>query len=122
MSKRPQSEFIKTLIMEIRSLKLTFNMASDYVVQAVYERVMKQINLAEAKDTASLAKAVQQTLKDYSGLIQEFTNEGDDKCLLEEAEIFCSKNEAFKDQFHIILQSMYKLEILKDSSIIHWGE
>ena len=42
--------------------------------------------------------------------------------LIEETEIFCAKNDSFKDQFHIILQAMWKLKLVKGEQILNWGK
>lgn len=40
---RPHDEFIKSLIMEIKSLKLTYNVQNAYVTETVFNIVMKTI-------------------------------------------------------------------------------
>ena len=123
---RPHDEFIKSLLMEIKSLKLTFNVQNELVVETVFNIIMKTIQdqpKASALTTAQLAVKIQKTLKSYEDLIKDFMgSQEDERVLVEEAELLCAKEEIFGSTFHVILQCMFKLELIKDSVIIEWGK
>jgi len=42
--------------------------------------------------------------------------------LVEEAEILCAKYSFMSNAFHLLMQSMYKLELIKDKHVEDWGE
>jgi len=108
--------------MEIKSLKLTFNVQNAYVTETVFNIVMKSIQ-CDGLNAQQLAGKIQKVLKDYCELLADFTSSNEDKrVLIEEAELFCAKNTEFLSHFHITLQCMYKLELVLDTQILEWGK
>lgn len=112
------------MIMEARSLKLTFNVQNEFVTETLFKVISKVLFLDKQDDLTAvqLATKISKTLNDYKGLIKDFmSSKNEQEVLLEETEIFCSKNEGFRNQFHVMLQCMYKVDLVSDVVIVRWG-
>jgi len=109
VSPRPHDEFIKSMVMEIKSLKLTFNVQNEFVTEAIFNSIMKFDFIDKASDfkdltNEQLAGKVLKTLKAYQNLIKDFiSGENEQIVLVEEAEILCAKHEVLVSAFHLIM-------------------
>jgi len=41
--------------------------------------------------------------------------------VIDEAEVYCANTSAFTESFHIIMQCLYKLDLVSESVILEWG-
>lgn len=93
------SEFIKQLIMETRSLKLTYNQGTHNCLETIFKKIMQLV--AASTENQQMAKNIVSTMTEYQQMLNEFATT--DTNLIEEAEIYCAENESVNNHFHIVL-------------------
>jgi hypothetical protein len=60
-------------------------------------------------------------LKKYKALLKDFcTSDEESKVFIEVAEIYCTQK--LKNSFHLIMQCLYTLDLIKDKFVLEWGE
>lgn len=123
----PGNQFMKSLIMEIKSLRLTNNINSTDVVNKTFNMVMDSVLLKQIESTqgkaSQVAKAIQGTLDTYIPIFEEFVNgDSEQATLINEIEKLCASKDSLKAMFHIFMQCLFKQEILGKQAVKKWGE
>jgi UDP-3-O-[3-hydroxymyristoyl] glucosamine N-acyltransferase len=135
VQKLSADRFNKNVSAEIRSCKLSYNVDNSVVLETLVPLLLKTVSIV---DTSALAVAqeVDKTLTFNSGLLREFCHEDNEmKFLLEEIECYFAPPKAIEKgkstsqiseqpsivlPFHIILQSLHKVNILSKEAILTW--
>lgn len=97
---------ISNAVMEMKSLKMTYNMGYSECVEAFFPVLFGHISLMEgsAEDTNKRAKNIQSFVTEWKTFIKDFVREDPDQyTLIRCAEIFAAENGAFTSTFHIII-------------------
>jgi hypothetical protein len=111
---------ISNAIMEMKSLKMTYNMGYSECVEAFFPIIFGHISSLEgsADDTAKRAKNIQSFLTEWKAFIKDFVREDPDQfTLIRCAEIFAAENAPFSSTFHIIIQVLFTLKVLSSQII-----
>ena len=115
---------ISNAIMEMKSLKMTYNMGYSECVEAFFPVLLGHISQMEGStdDTAKRAKNIQTFLTEWKNFIKDFVREDPDQfTLIRCTEIFAAENGAFNSSFHIIVQVFYTLKVLTGGIIQTWN-
>lgn len=119
---KTQEEFMRTLIMEIRSSKLKFAVEATDVVEVVFDQIIELIGDCETKE--QMQQKMKSILGQYKELLKEFcSSEEEQNHLIEETEIYCatSKNTKYRSLFHNFLQCYQGFGILPKDIILEWA-
>lgn len=111
-------------IMEMKSLKMTYNMEYSDCVEASFPVVLSQIAQMEGSsdDAGKRAKNIQTFLSEWKSFIKDFVREDSDQfTLLRCAEIFAAETPSFNSSFHLIVQVLYTLKVLSGDIIQQWS-
>ena len=105
--------------METKSIKLTHNAPNSWLICIIFESIMKQY---KSPESASVATAIVKHLEYYAELLKEFSSSDPEKrIIIDEAEHFCAKSDTFKNYYHLVIQALYKFDVIHGSHIIEWG-
>mmetsp|Transcript_1309 Transcript_1309/g.1350 ORF Transcript_1309/g.1350 Transcript_1309/m.1350 type:complete len:125 (+) Transcript_1309:161-535(+) len=110
--------------MEVKSLKLSENMSYSDTVEAIVPSILDILKSDQPQAVADFVKKVQEVLSEWEPFIKELLYEEEDfHILIRSVEVYCGSGEtAFNSAFHIILQVLFKLGILKSGHILKWYE
>jgi len=48
--------------------------------------------------------------------------EEEERVLIEEAELFCAKHEKYRSVYHVVMQCLFKNDLVKARLILEWAE
>lgn len=111
--------------MEMKSLKMTYNMEHAECVEAFFPVLMGIVGLMDGSqdDPVKRAKNIQTFLSQWKVFIKDFVREEPDQYeILRSAEIFAAENPAFSSSFHIIVQVLFTLKVLSNSVVQNWSD
>lgn len=110
--------------MEVKNLKMTYNMEYSDCVEASFPVLMNIIATTEGSDEASKrAKNIQTVLTEWKPFLKDFVRElADQFTLVRQTEIYASTNPVFTNSFHIIIQVLFTLKVLQGQVIQEWSK
>ena len=70
-----------------------------------------------------MVEAITKTINKFGELLTDICkgDEEDEVYLIEETEIYCASSTTLVLYFHVILQGLYKLEVLQGKTILSWS-
>lgn len=115
---------ISNASMEVKNLKMTYNMEYSDCVEASFPVLMGIIAQSEGSDEAAKrAKNIQTILTEWKPFLKDFVREvADQFTLVRQAEIQSSVIPIFNNSFHIIIQVLFTLKVLQASVIQQWSQ
>ena len=107
--KKPPN-FFKNMILEIKSLKLTFNQENNAVIEALIPMILNSVKPKNDQvSDAQFDEDIKKVICEWKYLLKEFSSDSEDQnYLIEECEIHCSVEKEFQNKFLVILKCLHK--------------
>lgn len=114
---------IQNAIMEVKNLKMTYNMDYPDCIEASYPVLLDLVGQMEgAEENAKRAKHIQTTFTEWKPFFKDFVREHADQfTLMREAEIYSAHHQLFQNSFHIIVQVLFTQKVLSADVVKEWN-
>jgi len=115
---------VSHILMEIKSLKMSTNMTYQDTIEATVPCILDLLREGQTSNVAAFIKRVLEVLTEWEPLLKELLYEEEDyQQLIRCVEVYCgTEGRDFHSAFHIILQTMFKVRVLRDEQVVRWYE
>ena len=112
---------VSNAIMEMKSLKMSFNMNNAECIEAVLSPLLDTVR---EENAVQRAKVVQKLMTEWKVLLNEFVKgEPEEReeiqfSLIRAIEIYCATHALFQRSFHVLMQVFFSLDLLSNTLIV----
>ncbi|CAN0920557.1 Probable translation initiation factor eIF-2B subunit epsilon [Linum grandiflorum] len=114
---------VDDLILDMNSLRLSYNMALADCTGAVFSAMMKQASESPHSTAAELLKNVANVTSKWQALLQYYAKKIDDQIeLIMKLEDTCHDSTMLSEKFAEMLRHLYDIDIVEEDAILKWED